>query len=105
MAFDQHGQTVLLDEHPVDRLLSLVGEDESRFDARTGVHYEFIGAGTLSRPMTDTDAEAVPVEELEALVDDFRELADDRMSLGLIEASDGINECADKLEALIEDEA
>lgn len=52
--------------------------------------------------MTDTDTEAIPVEELEALVDSFRERADDRMSLGLIEASDGINKCADELEALIE---
>ena len=59
--------------------------------------------------MTDTDQdsdsrEAIPVAELAALVDDFRERADDRMSLGLIEASDGINKCADELEALIEDE-
>jgi hypothetical protein len=59
--------------------------------------------------MTDTDQgadtdEAIPVAELQELVDRFRERADDRMSLGLIEASDGINKCADELEALIEDE-
>ncbi|AOW79631.1 hypothetical protein HTSR_0431 [Halodesulfurarchaeum formicicum] len=57
--------------------------------------------------MTDTDEtpeDAVPVAELETLVDQFRERADDRMSLGLIEASDGINRCADELEALIEAE-
>ncbi|MGM0372686.1 MAG: hypothetical protein ACQEQJ_09340 [Halobacteriota archaeon] len=56
--------------------------------------------------MTDTDEtpeDAVPVAELETLVDQFRERADDRMSLGLIEASDGINRCADELEALIEE--
>jgi len=53
--------------------------------------------------MTDTQ-DTVPVSDLEALVDSFRERADDRMSLGLIEASDGINKCADELESLIEDE-
>ncbi|MFB6109891.1 MAG: hypothetical protein ABEJ60_03325 [Halodesulfurarchaeum sp.] len=52
--------------------------------------------------MTDTEEDAIPVSELEALVDQFRERADDRMSLGLIEASDGINRCADELEELIE---
>lgn len=59
--------------------------------------------------MTDTDdtadVEAVPVPELQELVDRFRERADDRMSLGLIEASDGINKCADELEAVIEEQA
>ncbi|MFW5965366.1 MAG: hypothetical protein ACOCP3_01285 [Halodesulfurarchaeum sp.] len=54
--------------------------------------------------MTDHDRDAVAVSELEELVDQFRERADDRMSLGLIEASDGINKCADELEALIERE-
>jgi|APHM01.1.fsa_nt_gi hypothetical protein len=58
--------------------------------------------------MTDsdrnTDGEVIPVTELADLVDRFRERADDRMSLGLIEASDGINNCADELEALIDDE-
>ncbi len=58
--------------------------------------------------MTDsngnTDGESVPVAEIADLVDQFRERADDRMSLGLIEASDGINKCADELEALIEEE-
>ncbi|MEF8772778.1 hypothetical protein [Halodesulfurarchaeum sp.] len=58
--------------------------------------------------MTDTDQkdtdEAIPVPELQELLDQFRERADDRMSLGLIEASDGINKCADELETLIEDE-
>lgn len=58
--------------------------------------------------MTDSDRtiddEAIPVTELTDLVDRFRERADDRMSLGLIEASDGINKCADELEALIDEE-
>lgn len=58
--------------------------------------------------MTDTDTsgngDGVPVAELQELVDRFRERADDRMSLGLIEASDGINTCADELEALLEEQ-
>ncbi|MDZ7850347.1 MAG: hypothetical protein U5K70_05895 [Halodesulfurarchaeum sp.] len=57
--------------------------------------------------MTDTENSAddgtVPVAELQDLVDRFRERADDRMSLGLIEASDGINKCADELETVIEE--
>ncbi|MFB6086731.1 MAG: hypothetical protein ABEJ84_08025 [Halodesulfurarchaeum sp.] len=57
--------------------------------------------------MTDTDngndRGHVPIEALQDLVDQFRERADDRMSLGLIEASDGINKCADELEAVIEE--
>jgi hypothetical protein len=65
------------------------------------------GTGALFEPMTDTNqedtGEAIPVPELQELVDQFRERADDRMSLGLIEASDGINKCADELETLIED--
>jgi hypothetical protein len=52
---------------------------------------------------SDTSGDGVPVAELQDLVDRFRERADDRMSLGLIEASDGINKCADELETVIED--
>ncbi|MFW6004690.1 MAG: hypothetical protein ACOCPV_03550 [Halodesulfurarchaeum sp.] len=57
--------------------------------------------------MTDTEEREgggqVSVAELQELVDRFRERADDRMSLGLIEASDGINKCADELETVIEE--
>ncbi len=72
-----------------------------------GVTVDLIGAGVLFESMTDTedteDDAVIPVSELRELVDRFRERADDRMSLGLIEASDGINKCADELETLIDE--
>ncbi|MGM0398424.1 MAG: hypothetical protein ACQEQY_05465 [Halobacteriota archaeon] len=56
--------------------------------------------------MTDTDDEetrdAVPAGEIRELAAEFRERSDEAMGLGMIEASDYLEQCAKDLEGLLE---
>jgi len=54
--------------------------------------------------MVEIVNEAVPHTKLEELIGLWRDAADDAEELGYYQESDGINSCADELEALIENE-
>lgn len=58
----------------------------------------------MTEPNEHGDSEiVVPATELVELAEEFRERADEKMDLGMIQASDEIVQCAKDVEALIEE--